>query len=59
MQEAIDTLNMEFKRDPSHVLSAVHVVAEGDLVSVHSVSGGGDIDIFRVKDGKVAEHWDG
>jgi len=58
-QEAIDTLNGEFKRDPSHVLSAVHVVAQGDLVSVHSAAAGGDIDIFRVKDGKIVEHWDG
>ena len=40
------------------------VVAEGDLVMVHGrYVGWGPkpmvaVDIFRVKDGKVAEHWD-
>jgi len=31
-------------------------IAQGDLVSVHFEGG---VDIFRVKDGKIVEHWDG
>ena len=58
-QGAIDVLSAEFRRDPAHKLAAKRVVAQGDHVSVHSVDGGGDIDIFRVKDGKIVEHWDG
>jgi predicted SnoaL-like aldol condensation-catalyzing enzyme len=39
------------------------VVAEGDLVMVHGHVGWGPkplvaVDIFKVKDGKVVEHWD-
>lgn len=43
----------------------VRVIAEGDLVMLHikcyswpSKNGGSLIDIFRVKDGKIVEHWD-
>jgi len=45
---------MEFKR----------IIAEGDLVAVHSfikpnlsALGMAVVDIFRVEDGKLAEHW--
>jgi predicted SnoaL-like aldol condensation-catalyzing enzyme len=48
-------LRVDFKR----------FIAEGDLVVVHShvrpssdVRGRAVIDIFRVEDGKVVEHWD-
>ncbi len=48
-------MRMDFKR----------VIAEGDLVAVHShlIPNHSDIgravvDIFRVEDGKLAEHWD-
>jgi predicted SnoaL-like aldol condensation-catalyzing enzyme len=40
------------------------VIVDGDLVAVHSLlSGAGEhgsalVDIFRVKDGKLVEHWD-
>ena len=40
------------------------VIAEGDLVAVHGrITGMGPtpmiaIDIYRVEDGKIAEHWD-
>ncbi len=46
---------MEFKR----------IIAESDLVSVHSFLkpnssdlGRAVVDIFRVEDGKLVEHWD-
>ena len=42
-----------------------HIVAEGDLVVLHlnSKADEGDwgraiVDIFRVEDGKIVEHWD-
>jgi predicted SnoaL-like aldol condensation-catalyzing enzyme len=41
------------------------IIAEGDLVAVHSLVtfssqdlGTAVVDIFRVKDGKLVEHWD-
>lgn len=43
----------------------VRVIAEGDLVVLHvhnfawpQPNGGAIVDIFRVKDGKIVEHWD-
>lgn len=47
-------LHLDFKR----------VIVDGDLVAVHSsLAGMGEhgsvvVDIFRVKDGKLVEHWD-
>ncbi|BAK66542.1 hypothetical protein SLG_18670 [Sphingobium sp. SYK-6] len=42
-----------------------HIVAEGDIVMVHhhlvrepGTKGIAAVDIFKVKDGKVVEHWD-
>ena len=54
----IPTLKEDFSYEPGMV------VAEGDLVMVHGrYVGWGPkplvaVDIFRVKDGKVVEHWD-
>jgi len=54
----IPTLKKDFSYEPGMV------VAEGDLVMVHGryVGWGSTplvaVDIFRVKDGKVVEHWD-
>ena len=54
----IPTLKEDFSYEPGMV------VAEGDLVMVHGrYVGWGTkplvaVDIFRVKDGKVVEHWD-
>ena len=50
----IPGLHYEFKR----------VLVDGDLVAVHSLlfgmgeRGSAVVDIFRVKDGKLVEHWD-
>jgi predicted SnoaL-like aldol condensation-catalyzing enzyme len=52
------SLGTEFKYEPGFV------VAQGDLVMIHGrYTGWGPkpmvaVDIFRVADGKVAEHWD-
>ena len=53
--EANPDLHLEFKR----------IIAEGDYVAVHShlkpkpgSRGEAVVDIFRVEDGKLVEHWD-
>ena len=53
--KANPNLRLEFKR----------IIAEGDLVAVHSFLkpnssdlGRAVVDIFRVEDGKLVEHWD-
>ncbi len=66
-QGAIDYLKVEWGRAdvPKPVLGPQRIVAEGDLVLVHhmhlfegSPVQQGQIDIFRITDGKVSEHWD-
>ncbi|PCE32780.1 nuclear transport factor 2 family protein [Burkholderia ubonensis] len=54
-----------FKDNPRSRAQIVRSAADGDLVylHVHSTEHPGDrgqavIDIFRVKDGKIVEHWD-
>ena len=54
-----------FKTHPSAALDMVRVLSEGDLVVVHSkfttgpdARGQAIIDIFRVAQGKIVEHWD-
>jgi len=54
-----------FKKNPQRQSRIVRSATDGDLVylHVHSTSGPGDrgsaiVDIFRVADGKIVEHWD-
>lgn len=54
-----------FKENPeSHVVIA-HALADGDMVALHLNSkmnkadkGEAVVDLFRLKDGKIIEHWD-
>ncbi len=50
---------------PNHRYEVKNVIAEGDMVVLHLHGMGGMnphgeqvVDFFRVKDGKVVEHWD-
>ncbi|MDE1146588.1 MAG: nuclear transport factor 2 family protein [Azospirillaceae bacterium] len=59
-----DTYAEIFQRSPQAKVEVVRSVAQGDLVMlhVHSIPTPGDrgdavVDIFRVADGKIVEHW--
>lgn len=54
-----------YKRNPSATTEIKHMIAEEDLVVVHAHSranakdlGYAAIDIFRIENGKIVEHWD-
>lgn len=54
-----------FKANPEARSEIKRVIAEGDLVVLHVLSkqnkddrGRAIVDIFRVEDGKIVEHWD-
>lgn len=56
------TLFAEYPRARMHVK---HIVAEGDLVAVHSQfllepsdRGTALVDLYRLEEGQIAEHWD-
>jgi predicted SnoaL-like aldol condensation-catalyzing enzyme len=60
-----DYINFFLKTFPSAKGDIRRVIADGDMVAVHAhwtglVSETGDVsvDIFRVEDGKLVEHWD-
>lgn len=64
--EGVAAFARQFKRDfPKHHYEVKRVVAEGDYVVLHlhgkdgpSPFGEAVVDLFRVKGGKVIEHWD-
>jgi predicted SnoaL-like aldol condensation-catalyzing enzyme len=52
-----------FKGAPKEKIDIQHIGADGNLVYIHTRSKRGDkvdsvIDIFRVENGKITEHWD-
>ncbi|MEU0505368.1 nuclear transport factor 2 family protein [Nocardia sp. NPDC005998] len=59
LRELVASLPADFRYEP------VRVIADGDLVAVHGTYYGLGpnplvaFDLFRVADGKLAEHWDG
>ena len=62
---AIKFLSDWFAKNPRAVIQIKRVIAEGDLVAIHhhmrtspEVRGMAAVDIFRVENGKVVEHWD-
>jgi len=64
-QAAIDFLGPYLKQNPEASTEIKRVIAEGDLVAIHNNPkqnpkdrGRAVVDIFRLKNGKVVEHWD-
>jgi len=58
-------LSEKFKNNPESTNEVKRAIAEGDLVMLHVHSrldptdrGRAIVDIFRIKDGKIVEHWD-
>jgi predicted SnoaL-like aldol condensation-catalyzing enzyme len=58
-------LGTYFEQFPQLSVTPKRVIADGDLVAVHShyvdipgERGRAVIDLFRVRDGKIVEHWD-
>lgn len=61
----MDFFKEDFIKNPNSSAEIKRVVAEGDTVALHVHSrtnpqdkGVAIVDIFRVKDGKIVEHWD-
>jgi predicted SnoaL-like aldol condensation-catalyzing enzyme len=64
-EPAIEFLNDWFAKNPRAVIEMKRVIAEGDLVAIHhhmrtspEARGSAAVDIFRIENGKVVEHWD-
>ncbi|MEW9137773.1 nuclear transport factor 2 family protein [Bacillus wiedmannii] len=61
----MDFFQDDFVKNPNSSAEIKRVVAEGDTVALHVHSrtnsqdkGVAIVDIFRIKDGKIVEHWD-
>ncbi len=64
-QPAIDFLGPYMTQNPESRGVIKHVIADGDLVAIHNHVtqnpkdvGRAVVDIFRIENGKVVEHWD-
>ena len=62
---AIKFLSEWFVKNPRAIIEIKRVIAEGDMVAIHhhmrtspEVRGMAAVDMFRVENGKVVEHWD-
>jgi predicted SnoaL-like aldol condensation-catalyzing enzyme len=64
-EPAIRFLSDWFAKNPRAIIQIKRVVAEGDIVAIHhhmrtspEARGSAAVDIFRIENGAVVEHWD-
>ena len=63
-QALIDAAKVWFQNAPKRTINIHNVIAENDLVFIHIISADSEgtksstMDVFRVTDGKLSEHWD-
>jgi predicted SnoaL-like aldol condensation-catalyzing enzyme len=65
IEPSVAFLSKRFETNPQAINEIKSVIADGDLVAVHVHSRSNDsdrgraiVDIFRVENGKIIEHWD-
>ena len=65
IEPSVAFLSKRFETNPQAINEIKRVIADGDLVAVHVHSRSNDsdrgraiVDIFRVENGEIIEHWD-